>query len=74
MLCNDIQRKMLMFSEEKLCQARQKLNKVLVKYLFTQTQLTIVNKKKYISKLSIKMFIKRKTRAGKIEFNRMLVG
>ena len=63
MLCNDIQRKMLMFSEEKLSQARQKLNKVLVKYLFTQTQLTILNKKKYISKLSIKMFIKKKNQS-----------
>ena len=36
-----------MFSEEKLSQAGQKTNKVLVKNLFTQTHLTVL----YIKKL-----------------------
>ena len=48
-----------MFSGEKLSLAGQKTNKVLVKNLFTQTQLMVVNK------LPIKAFVKRKTRAGK---------
>ena len=62
-----------MFSEEKLSQAGQKTNKVLVKSLFTQTRLTDLNIKNCISKLSIKMSIKWKTRAGKVYAYRILL-
>ena len=55
-----------MFSEEKLSQAGQKTNKALVKNIFTQTHLTVLNK------LIIKVFIKRKTRAGKVYAYRIL--
>ena len=48
-----------MFSEEKLSQTMQKTNEVLVKNLFTQTHLTVLNK------LSVKIFMQRKTRAVK---------
>ena len=42
-VCNDM---FSMFSEEKLSQAGQKIKKVLVKNLFTQTHLTVLNVKK----------------------------
>ena len=61
-------------SEEKLSKAEHKTNKVLVKNFFTQTHLTILNiKKNCISKLSNKIFMKRKTRAGKADGYRMLL-
>ena len=44
-----------MFPEEKLSQAEQKINKVLVKNLSTQTHLTVLKIKNCISKLSVKM-------------------
>ena len=47
-------------------QAGQKVNKVLAKNLFTQTHLTVLNN------LPIKIFIKRKTRAGNAYAYRML--
>ena len=63
-----------MFSEEKLSQTLQKSSKILVKNLFTQTHLTVLNiKGNCISKLSIKMFIKRKTRAERVYAYRMLL-
>ena len=55
-----------MFSEDKLPQAGKKTNKVLVKNVLTQTILMVLNK------LSIKIFIKRKSRAGKACAYRML--
>ena len=48
------------FLKEMLSQARQKTNKVSVKKLFSETHLCV-----NISKLSTKMFIKRKIKAGK---------
>ena len=63
-----------MFLEEKPSHAWQKTNKVSVKSLFTQVRLRILNiKKNYTSKLSIKMFMKRKTRAGKAYAYKMLL-
>ena len=47
-----------MFSEEKLPQAGQKANKVMIKSLFTLTHLMVLNIKKHKSKLSTKIFIK----------------
>ena len=54
-----------MFSEEKLSQTRQRNSKVLVQNLFTQTHLPVLNIKNCISKLYIKIIIKRETRTGK---------
>ena len=55
-----------MFLEDKLSQAGQRTNIVLVKNLFTQTHLSVLNN------LSIKIFIKRKPRTGKVYAYRML--
>ena len=49
-----------------MSQAGQKVNRVLAKNLFAQTHLTVLNN------LSIKIFIKRKTRAGNAYAYRML--
>ena len=62
-----------MFSEDKLSHAGQKNNKVLVQKLFTQIYLTVLNTKNCISKLPTKMFIKRKTSAGKAYTYRTLL-
>ena len=60
-------------SEEKLSQAGQKKQKSIGIYIFfTQTRLTVLNIKK-MQKLSIKTFIKRKTRAGKAYAYQILV-
>ena len=62
-----------MFSEEKLSQAGQKNNKVMVQILFTQTHRTVWNmKKKCIRKLSIIMLL-RKTKATKAYACRILL-
>ena len=50
-----------MFSEDKMSQTGQKNQKVLIKNLFTQTHLTVLNA------------IKRKTRAGKAYAYRMFL-
>ena len=56
-----------MFSEQKLSQVGQKNNKIMVK-------ITVLNLKNCRSKLSIEMFIKRKTKAEKTYAYRMLLG
>ena len=53
-----------------MSQTGQKTNKVLVEDPFTQTHLAVLNTKNCVSKLSIKMFIK-KIRAGKAYAYRM---
>ena len=60
------------FSEEKLSQAGQKTSKVLVKNLFTQAQLTVLNIKKNLSKFSIEMFIKRTTTRKSFAYRMLL--
>ena len=53
--------------------SRAKNNKVLEDNFFAPTHLTVFNKKNCLSKLSVKMFIKRKIRAGKAYAYRMLL-
>ena len=55
-----------MFSEQKLSQSGQETTKYWCKNLFTQTNITILNTKNCISKLSTAMFIKRETNGGKV--------
>ena len=54
-----------MFSEEKLPQAHQKQQQIGIKSCYSNASYRF-EYKNYISKLSSKMFIKRKTRAGKV--------
>ena len=54
-----------MFSEEKLPQSHQKQQQIGIKSCYSNASYSF-EYKNCISKLSIKMFIKRKTRAGKV--------
>ena len=60
-----------MFTEDKLFQARQDNSKALLQNLLTLTHLTVL--KDWISKLCIKLLIKRKTRARNSYAYRTLV-
>ena len=61
-----------MFSEEKLSQAGQKQQSISIKSFYKHTLLLLILKN-CINKLSITMFIKRKTTAGKVYAYRMVV-
>ena len=58
-----------MFSEEKLSQAGQQINKVMIKNHFTLTHLMVLNIKKHLCKLSTKIFIKSREEQEKPRLN-----
>ena len=62
-----------MFSEEKLSPTRQKKQSIGIKSFYSNISSDFEYKKKRISKLSIKMFLKRENRVGKAYAYRMLL-
>ena len=62
-----------MFLDWKLSQAGQKQQSISVNSFYSNTSYGFECKKHCLSKLSIKIFIKRKTKARKVFVNRMLL-
>ena len=63
-----------MFSEKKLPQAEQKkCRSVGIKHFYSNTYYGFEYKRNWVSKLSIKIFIKRRTRGGKPHAYQMLL-
>ena len=62
-----------MFSEEKLSQVGQKQQSIGIKYFYWETSYGFEYKKNCSSILSVKMFIKKKTREGKPYVYQMLL-